>query len=60
MELVERLRRKGIGPGPLSLHAIRHNAPNGRNSPNGLMIGYPNVPSAEAHAAAQRMLAAMR
>jgi DNA-binding transcriptional MocR family regulator len=54
MELVERLRRKGIGPGPLSLHAIRHNAP------NGLMIGYPNVPSAEAHAAAQRMLAAMR
>ena len=38
MELVERLRRKGIGPGPLSLHAIR------RNAPNGLMIGYPNVP----------------
>jgi GntR family transcriptional regulator/MocR family aminotransferase len=54
MELVERLRRKGIGPGPLSLHAIR------RNAPNGLMIGYPNVPSDEAHAAAQRMLAAMR
>ena len=53
-ELVERLRRRGIGPGPLSLHAIR------RNAPNGLMIGYPNVPSAEAHAAAQRMLAAMR
>src|SRR6266850_3243718 len=54
MELVERLRRKGIGPGPLSLHAIR------RNAPNGLMIGYPNVPSTEAHAAAQRMLVAMR
>ena len=54
MDLVERLRRKGIGPGPLSLHAIR------RNAPNGLMIGYPNVPSAEAHAAAQRMLTAMR
>jgi GntR family transcriptional regulator/MocR family aminotransferase len=52
--LVERLRRKGIGPGPLSLHTIR------RNAPTGLMIGYPNVASADAAAAAQRMLAAMR
>ena len=54
MELVERLRRQGIGPGPLSLHSMR------RNPPQGLMIGYPNVASADATAAAQRMLAAMR
>jgi GntR family transcriptional regulator / MocR family aminotransferase len=54
MELIERLRRRGIGPGPLSLHSMR------RNPPQGLMIGYPNVASADAPAAAQRMLAAMR
>jgi GntR family transcriptional regulator / MocR family aminotransferase len=54
MELIERLRRRGIGPGPLSLHSMR------RNPPQGLMIGYPNVASGDAPAAAQRMLAAMR
>jgi GntR family transcriptional regulator / MocR family aminotransferase len=54
MEIVERLRRQGIGPGPLSLHSMR------RSPPNGLMIGYPNVASGDATAAAQRMLAAMR
>jgi len=54
MDLVRRLRRQGIGPGPLSLHSMR------RNPPQGLMIGYPNVASADAAAAAQRMLAAMR
>jgi GntR family transcriptional regulator/MocR family aminotransferase len=54
IELIERLHRQGIGPAPLSLHSMR------RHPPNGLMIGYPNVASADAAAAAQRMLAAMR
>jgi GntR family transcriptional regulator/MocR family aminotransferase len=52
--LVDRLRRQGIHPAPLSRCSYRS------NPPRGLLIGYPNVARDDAAAAAQRMLAAMR
>jgi GntR family transcriptional regulator / MocR family aminotransferase len=53
-EIVARLRRKGIGPSPLSLCSLRG------GGPNGLIVGYPNVAKEDAASAAQRMLTAMR
>ena len=53
-EIVARLRKKGIGPSPLSLCSWRG------AGPNGLIVGYPNVAKEDAASAAQRMLAAMR
>jgi GntR family transcriptional regulator/MocR family aminotransferase len=54
VEIVERLRRRRIGPSPLSLCSLRG------GGPNGLMIGYTNVAKEEAASAARRMLNAMR
>jgi GntR family transcriptional regulator / MocR family aminotransferase len=53
-DLVERLRRKGIGPSPLSFCSFRG------SGPNGLMIGYTNVPKDDAVSVARRMMAAIR
>jgi GntR family transcriptional regulator/MocR family aminotransferase len=53
-DLVERLRRKGIGPSPLSFCSFRG------SGPNGLMIGYTNVPKDNAVSVARRMMAAIR
>jgi len=52
-EIVEHLRRKGIGPAPLSRCSLR--AP----GYNGLMIGYTNVAKEHAASATRRMLAAI-
>jgi GntR family transcriptional regulator/MocR family aminotransferase len=54
VEIVEHLRRKGIGPASLSrcsLKVFGH---------NGLMIGYTNVAKEDAASATHRMLGAMQ
>src|SRR6266849_1425933 len=50
-EIVEHLRRKGIGPATLSRCSLR------ASGHNGLMIGYTNVAKEQATTAARRMLA---
>ena len=52
-EIVEHLRRKGIGPAPLSRCSLR------ASGHNGLMIGYTNVTKECAASATRRMLAAI-
>src|SRR5712671_871930 len=53
-EMVEHLRRKGIGPAPLSRCSLR------ASGYNGLMIGYANVAKEHAASATRRMLAAIQ
>jgi GntR family transcriptional regulator/MocR family aminotransferase len=53
-EIVEHLRRKGIGPAPLSRCSLR------ASGHNGLMIGYTNVAKEHAASATRRMLAAIK
>jgi DNA-binding transcriptional MocR family regulator len=53
-EIVEHLRRKGIGPAPLSRCALK------ASGYNGLMIGYTNVAKEHAASATRRMLAAIQ
>jgi GntR family transcriptional regulator/MocR family aminotransferase len=52
-EIVEHLRRKGIGPAPLSRCALK------ASGYNGLVIGYANVAKEHAASSARRMLAAI-
>ena len=54
VDLIARLRHKGIGPTALSRCAVTG------PRPNGLMINYANVAKPDAGAAAERLLAAMR
>jgi len=53
-EIVEHLRRKGIGPASLSRCSLKVYAH------NGLMIGYANVAKENAASATRRMLGAMQ
>jgi len=53
-EIVEHLRRKGIGPASLSRCSLKVSAH------NGLMIGYANVAKENAASATRRMLGAMQ
>jgi GntR family transcriptional regulator / MocR family aminotransferase len=53
-EIVEHLRRKGIGPASLSRCSLR------ASGHNGLMIGYANVAKEHAASATRRMLAAIQ
>ena len=53
-EIVEHLRRKGIGPASLSRCSLKV------SGYSGLMIGYTNVAKEKAAAATRRMLGAMQ
>jgi GntR family transcriptional regulator / MocR family aminotransferase len=54
VEIVEHLRRKGIGPAALSRCSLK------ASGHNGLMIGYTNVAKKNAASATRRMLGAMQ
>jgi GntR family transcriptional regulator/MocR family aminotransferase len=54
VEIVEHLRRKGIGPASLSRCSLKV------SGHNGLMIGYTNVAKEDAASATRRMLGAMQ
>jgi GntR family transcriptional regulator/MocR family aminotransferase len=53
-EIVEHLRRKGIGPASLSRCSLKV------SGHNGLMIGYTNVAKEDAASATRRLLGAMQ
>ena len=53
-EVVEHLRRRGIGPAALSRCSLKD------SGHNGLMIGYTNVAKEDAASATRRMLGAMQ